>query len=150
MSRRKRIFGSAARGAAAIGLWGDLAMAASGKRLGAQARAVVTMNIYSGRPDPTWTLEGGDLAELMTRLDALPEAQGAPPASGALGYRGLTVSFPDGQELQTAAGRAAIGAAAFDDKGRGFERWIVGTGRAQTDGKALDAALAQIDKAKAN
>ncbi|MBK9083584.1 MAG: hypothetical protein IPL88_16635 [Rhizobiales bacterium] len=149
MARRKRMIGPAALLVAAIGLLGDWAMAASSKRLGAeQTGAVVTMNIYSGRPDPTWTLEGGRLAELLRRLDALPEAAAAPPPAGALGYRGLTVSFSDGREIEIGGGRVAIGAASLEDRGRDLERWIVGTGRESVDARALDAALGQIDKSK--
>lgn len=124
-------------------------MAASSKRLGGeQTSAVVTMNIYSGRPDPKWTLSQADLATLLTRLDALPEARGEAPAShAALGYRGLSVTFSGGAAAEFGAGRITLdgGASLVDDK-RALERWLVETGRAQIDGRAVETALGRIDK----
>ena len=50
----------------------------------------VTLGIYSGRADPTWTLAGAEAAAVERAIQALPEAAGSPP-EGGLGYRGFTV-----------------------------------------------------------
>lgn len=51
----------------------------------------VVLGIYSGRPDPTWTLTGAEAAAVQRALEALPEAAGSPP-EGGLGYHGFTVT----------------------------------------------------------
>jgi hypothetical protein len=135
----------------AFGATGDATMAAASKRLGgAQASAVVTMNIYSGRPDPNWTLADGELATLLARIDAAPEASGkSAPATAVLGYRGLSVTFSGGAQVEIAAGRIEIGGGpALRDDARALERWLVETGRERIDGKAVESALARLDKAK--
>lgn len=47
----------------------------------------VTLLIFSGRRDPTWTLAAGDESQLAKRLAGYQSA----PESGALGYRGFRV-----------------------------------------------------------
>ena len=51
----------------------------------------VTLGIYSGRSDPTWTLAGAEAAAVERAIQALPEAAGSPP-EGGLGYHGFTVA----------------------------------------------------------
>jgi hypothetical protein len=51
----------------------------------------VTLGIYSGRADPTWTLAGAEAAAVEHAIQALPEAAGSPP-EGGLGYHGFTVA----------------------------------------------------------
>jgi hypothetical protein len=47
----------------------------------------VTLMIFSGRRDPTWTLAAGEEAQLAERLAGFESA----PESGSLGYRGFRV-----------------------------------------------------------
>ena len=47
----------------------------------------VTLMIFSGRRDPSWTLAAGEEAQLAGRLTGFDSA----PESGALGYRGFRV-----------------------------------------------------------
>ena len=53
----------------------------------------VTLGIYSGRPDPTWSLTGGQAAGLEQLLAALPGGTDTPPVGG-LGYHGFTIERP--------------------------------------------------------
>lgn len=54
----------------------------------------VTLYLFSGRPDPTWTLTVEQTAALMERLAALPA--GTPRAEPeGLGYRGLALQLAD-------------------------------------------------------
>jgi hypothetical protein len=53
----------------------------------------VTLGIYSGRPDPAWTLTTDETAGLDAALAALPDGTGTPPVGG-LGYHGFTIARP--------------------------------------------------------
>jgi hypothetical protein len=54
---------------------------------------VVTLGIYSGRPDPTWTLTVDEAAAVDAALAALPDGTGTPPVGG-LGYHGFSIARP--------------------------------------------------------
>lgn len=51
----------------------------------------VTLDVFSGRPNPSWTLSPDEEADLARRLSGLPPSE-APPAAEDLGYRGFTLS----------------------------------------------------------
>jgi hypothetical protein len=50
----------------------------------------VTLGIYSGRPDPSWTLTDVQVAALVGQLASLPVAIGSAP-QGGLGYHGFSI-----------------------------------------------------------
>ena len=52
--------------------------------------ALVSLDIFSGRPDPTWSLTTADTNALRAILDRLAPAP-CPPLPGRLGYRGFVV-----------------------------------------------------------
>lgn len=54
---------------------------------------VVTLGIYSGRPDPSWTLTSSEAAGLEAVLAPLTVVTDAPP-EGGLGYHGYTITSP--------------------------------------------------------
>lgn len=56
----------------------------------------VTLNIFSGRPNPTWTLKPKEEKALTERLTALDAPTDRRPSGvfGGLGYRGFTISRP--------------------------------------------------------
>lgn len=62
--------------------------------------AIVTLNIFSGRPNPRWILEDAAVEELRERIQREPQmTAAAPPGSvTGLGYRGLEVRFDDSAE----------------------------------------------------
>lgn len=62
--------------------------------------AIVTMNIFSGRPNPRWILDDAATSELRERITFRPTVTAnAPPGSvRGLGYRGLEVRFDDSSE----------------------------------------------------
>lgn len=98
----------------------------------------VEADVYSGRPNPRWTLSAANAGTLLGRLRALPAAAAAEPRDG-LGYRGLIIRLdpvPDGlcATIRVANGLACCmpepGAAARDtacrrDTDRALERWLV-------------------------
>ena len=59
----------------------------------------VTMNIYSGRPNPTWSLARGRTRELVDRLTATAPVL-TPDEPPALGFRGFTLDA-DLEDLAT-------------------------------------------------
>jgi hypothetical protein len=60
----------------------------------------VFLQVYSGRPDPSWPLEGEALHAVAERIRAAREqpAAVAPPAP-VLGYRGFLIENPTEDEL---------------------------------------------------
>lgn len=55
---------------------------------------VVTLNIFSGRPDPSWELTAEQARELVARLKGIGRATLMKPPGivGGLGYRGFTIT----------------------------------------------------------
>lgn len=54
----------------------------------------VTLNVFSGRPNPVWTVPEGGAAELTDRMGAITTTSNLKPAGvvAGLGYRGFSVS----------------------------------------------------------
>jgi hypothetical protein len=103
---------------------------------------VVQIDLYSGRPNPRWSLDEAQSAELIRRLDAMPEVDKGEPAQG-LGYRGVIVTMQDGASGRpvTIIVSAGIVLERFyngterrrRDLGRSLESWIINTGRSHLD-----------------
>jgi hypothetical protein len=96
-----------------------------------RTHATVVLEIFSGRPDPSWTLDEHHVTELLRRLKTLPPAteHTLPPEPG-LGYRGLHVSLSDGAHGETVVvrqGRVAFGRRILQDRGRTLEHWLLDT-----------------------
>ena len=95
------------------------------------ARAVVTLGIYSGRPDPTWSLTSVEALTLSNMLASLANVTGTPPVGG-LGYHGFTIALPSGVEVAYRGAIAAPGTgprAMTSDPGRSIERFLLETSR---------------------
>lgn len=56
-------------------------------------RMTAELDIFSGRPNPTWTLTTDESSRLAAQLTNLPPA-GQAPADPGLGYRGVVVQNP--------------------------------------------------------
>jgi hypothetical protein len=52
---------------------------------------LVTLEVYSGRENPSWPLEGKALAEVTSRARDLGSGESAPEPAPALGYRGFRI-----------------------------------------------------------
>jgi hypothetical protein len=98
--------------------------------------AEVTLDLYSGKPNPTWRLSEEDTRALIARLAALTRARAEAPEFDGLGYRAVRADLRDGGEI---AGRVSISRgivtleqdgkrAQFEDSDRSFELWLVKTG----------------------
>lgn len=65
---------------------------------------IVTLNVFSGRPNPTWELSGEDLEHFLDRVQSTKLRTDRKPSGvfGRLGYRGFTINrssdAPEGQQ----------------------------------------------------
>jgi hypothetical protein len=58
-------------------------------------------SVFSGRPDPTWTVNDHVARELMAIWGGLPPWEGELPTAPALGYRGCALRDSAGREWST-------------------------------------------------
>ena len=89
-------------------------------------------SLFSGRPDPTWPVADAEVRELMglwERLEADPRK--VQPAVPPLGYRGCSLTAPDGRCWHALGGRVTTGGSlarkARRDPGRTFEKKLLAT-----------------------
>jgi hypothetical protein len=112
----------------------------------------VSLGIYSGRPDPSWTLSGAQVAELRRLIDELPSGAGE-PAAGGLGYHGFTIAVADagGDPLPVVAYHGEIAAAGdgvrptWYDAGGSVERFLLLTGRRSLDPEETRVVAGDLD-----
>jgi len=97
--------------------------------------AEVTLGIYSGLPDPSWSLTGSQARTLAGMLDRLEPVEGQLP-EGGLGYRGFAVELAGsdmGEAVRADAGLVEVtrlgGTRLYQDPERSVERWLLETGR---------------------
>jgi hypothetical protein len=121
-------------------------MARKGQR-GAGAEGSVRLLIFSGRPDPEWTVGASELEELVGLLKGVVGGEPIhPPPAGGLGYRGFLVrGAPLGQrpaDVTVFRGviteQAGARAAHWRDT-RGIERWLLDQARKKGHGQLLEA-----------
>jgi hypothetical protein len=95
----------------------------------------VEIEVFSGRPNPKWTLSAADIAILHAKLSRLRKG-GAGPRPGNLGYSGVTVRVTRGDDWTLhvhdglAERRHGTRTDFLLDRRRVLERWLVASGRA--------------------
>jgi len=99
------------------------------------AHCEVELDIFSGMPNPTWTLTDREADRFTQRLAALPPAQ-ARALSGNLGYRGFIVQCTQGTDTQSIRIQRGLvqiskndGTVYAADPDRGLERQLLDTGK---------------------
>lgn len=116
-------------------------------------RADVTLDIFSGRENPSWELPGEQLDALASVLEALPETEPAAFFDG-LGYRGFRVVITDEATGKTEGIKAwkglvlhsAGGADQFlKDKDRRVERLLLESGGGHLKTDLRDAVRLEIE-----
>ncbi len=114
------------------------------KRQEAATRASVSLLIFSGLPDPSWSITGEQVASLNALLRSL-SARDAPPTSApALGFRGFAVRFDNSSTLTAANGTVvAASGAALADASRSVERFLLASAGSLIASTPVLAALAQ-------
>lgn len=116
-------------------------------------KVAVEVDIFSGRPNPVWTLSDVETAAFIKKLSALPPAP-AKMLSNPLGYRGLIVQMTQGSQdytIQIQNGVVQVmhaGAGSyFEDRDRSLELWLVSTGKPWVSDevfKLIEAELAPM------
>jgi hypothetical protein len=135
--------------------WGMHAMAApNDKPVTTASNVVVTLDVYSGRPNPIWSMAEGVAGEFLRRLYALEGSTAAPRDFENLGYRAVRAEFQD-ETKGTVVVRASRGIVTLDragqrvhflDAGRQFESWLVNTGAAHLTPELLRYVTGEIAK----
>ncbi len=116
--------------------------------------AQATLRVFSGRPNPTWTLTPTQTTELQARLASLTATDQPFDDSGWLGYAGLVLLQPEseGAPAQTIlADRGIVRIENGDqvtlwaDPNRSVERWLLDTAAGQVEEAVIEAARQEID-----
>ena len=107
-------------------------------------RCEVELDIFSGMPNPTWTLTDAEAATFTNVISTLPPASGT-ELSGSLGYRGMIIECSlDGaaQTIHIQAGIVQIASGTTKayayDVDRKLERWLRDTARPHLNGDLLE------------
>ena len=116
-------------------------------------RIEVELDIFSGNPNPAWTLSDGDSAHFLEKLALLPAA---PPAEFAtnLGYRGFIVRRANATESQRCPYSAGKGPRVtsrqgflyYSDPQRDLERWLLRTGQLFLDSTIFGIVETELAK----
>jgi hypothetical protein len=133
----------AIRVALAVMVIGSLTMTAKSDDVVAQA----TLDIFSGRPNPTWTLTEAQTRDLQSRLTRLSTKLRTAPDVPNLGYRGVRVRV-ETSELTVARGGVAIESTGsvvhFVDADRQLESWLLHTAQGKVPPDILKIAEADL------
>lgn len=111
--------------------------------------AQVELDVFSGRPNPLWTLSESDTAELERRLSALPKTSARTLFDG-LGYRGLIARLGKDTTAHVQNGTVALAgresSAYFEDSQRALERWLITTGKSAMGEEIYKMVEAEVSK----
>jgi hypothetical protein len=90
-----------------------------------------SVDLFSGRPNPTWVVPAGLAQELVELCSGLPPTAAPPGGPPALGYRGCALRAPDGRVWRAQGGVVCVPGAPRSqvrrDDGRVWERRLLGT-----------------------
>ena len=103
----------------------------------------ITLDTYSGRPNPTWVLNDADSAQLVSRLEAAPKLMQSvdlQPSQMGLGYRGYIVEQLTPPEVS--GGPAVPAAFRIGSGGSEAESFLLRTGSAFLPAAVLEATEA--------
>lgn len=107
--------------------------------------ATVEVDLYSGRPNPSWSLTPEEVVQLVQRVDALAPADAVEPP-GRLGYRGLRFRlYAQGREIASAESfdghlrfQDPAGPRPLADPEGELERWLLGTGQGKIESQVYE------------
>jgi hypothetical protein len=111
----------------------------------------VEIDIFSGMPNPTWTLSEADAAVFLSKLSGLQETA-ARPRSTKLGYRGLVVRISQQADREVYIQNGVIelsdqtSLTFFLDRERSLERWSIETGKKFLSHEVLEAIEKDLRK----
>ena len=109
------------------------------------ATAAVEIDIFSGLPNPTWTLSDMQTASLLDMVSELSQTE-ARARSDNLGYRGMIVRMREGaaRELYVHNGIVAVNGTHYSDPDRRVERWLLETGRSFVDERIYEIVESEL------
>jgi hypothetical protein len=81
--------------------------------------------IYSGRPDPSWSVTAEEAAAWLTAFNRLTLTRSPIPSQSRLGYRGAWLQAPDGRRWNAFLGVAWLQRDRVEDVGRALERKLL-------------------------
>ena len=121
-------------------------LATSGSSANVPSTCQITLDIFSGRPNPHWTLSAAECSVLLKQLEALPAAGDVSPSDPpGLGYRGVIVDAPGKGPLRLFGGvvtDAADGSPRHLDRGRAVELSIARASKGHISKELTEAAIA--------
>ncbi|HEX6347633.1 hypothetical protein [Umezawaea sp.] len=106
----------------------------------------VELDVFSGRPNPTWSLPDAQASTFRERVDGLPAATSGQVANN-LGYRGFIVRAGDEVVLvqkgvvQKTRGETTEYAA---DPNRDLERWLLESGKPTLEPEVLTSVEREL------
>src|SRR5262245_58266330 len=108
----------------------------------------VIVDVFSGVPNPQWTIAGDVLIQLKMMLAHLAQFHGTMPQPPGLGYRGLILEFPpdagiDGP-LRVFGGCVMGPHEAWVDTGHALERWLLEHGFRATNADIIKELLNDV------
>lgn len=110
---------------------------------------VVELDVFSGRPNPEWTLSATDGARFtdLWRSAPIVDPRSVP---NNLGYRGFIVTMPDLGTARVQDGFVQVtgkdGVSYRSDQDRAIERWLLRSGSSQLEDSLVDYVAEQIPR----
>jgi hypothetical protein len=112
----------------------------------------VTLEVFSGRPNPSWRLAGEAAKALSDRLRSAPSAPAQtppkPPVPPGLGYRGFLIrreDTPAEGELRVYGGWITGPPGNRLDPGRALERWLLASAGDRLERPVFEHVLHSIE-----
>lgn len=99
---------------------------------------IVELDLFSGRPNPSWELRPDQVQELLGFLSGLPLKPGEPADHGLLGYRGLILrAGQDFPRILVGCGEVVQegrdGSLVYEDTGSKLEKWLLDQAEGQIE-----------------
>ena len=114
--------------------------------------ATVEADLYSGRPNPAWSLTPEEVSRLVGRIEELAPTDAAEPP-GRLGYRGLRFRLSaQGREIASGESfdghlrvRDSAGLRHLADPGGEVERWLLATGQGKIEPRVYETLRDEVE-----
>lgn len=105
---------------------------------------LVELDIFSGKPNPSWRLSIEQVDFLQASLKSL-DVSCEKPIAPDLGYRGFVVTLNNNVRIIIYGGTISIHKKVFLDRDRKLERWLVRTGDQKISEALKQVVLKEID-----
>ena len=131
----------------ALAACGSEAPGGSAASPASRGTATVTLDVFSGVPNPTWVLDADQAAAFLSQWDDL-SVRTPIDYPAILGYRAMVVDFANRSRIWVTNGVAVEdgpdGAFGRSDPGRALELWLLETGSGTVDQTLLGSIRDEI------